>query len=468
VNGVQPDGMTALIWAAHNDNFEVADLLIKSGASAKVASRYGLTPITEAATNGDAAIIELVLKAGADPNTTLAEGDNALMLASRTGNPATVKVLLDHGAMVNAKEGWHGETALMWAAGQNHAEVVRMLIKAGADVNAQATHLNYVDMPKSGASVFSSYPAGGLTALMEAARDNSIEAAQALLDNGADPNIKDPGKLIALTVAIENAHWDMAHLLIEHGSELNDGALPAAIDAKTALVVRASSNHEDKLKAGDIIAELLTKGAKPDSLLIANMPAKKALGGGPNAPLDSTGLYRAAKMADVETMKLLLAKGADPKIVLKDGSTPLLAAAGMGGRGGAGAVTGGPTDDQMAAAVKLCLENGADIGVTDNTGMTALHHAAAKGSDAVVQLLADKGAKLDATDKRGRTALDVAMGLNGKELPGAPAPGGGGGAARLDVHYSTAALLRKLMGLPAEDGKISQVSGEEKVNQANQ
>src|SRR5450755_2356969 len=71
VNAPQVDGMTALAWAAHNDDVEIADLLIRAGANAKIASRYGISPLTEAATNANPAMIEMLLKAGADPNTSL-------------------------------------------------------------------------------------------------------------------------------------------------------------------------------------------------------------------------------------------------------------------------------------------------------------------------------------------------------------------------------------------------------------
>jgi ankyrin repeat protein len=90
VNAIQPDGMTALIWAAHNSDLPAAELLLKAGANVKIVSRYGVSALTEAATLGNSALVEALLKAGADPNTELPEGDTALMLASRTGDVPTV------------------------------------------------------------------------------------------------------------------------------------------------------------------------------------------------------------------------------------------------------------------------------------------------------------------------------------------------------------------------------------------
>src|SRR5262245_37143040 len=66
VNVAQPDGTTALHWAANKDDAEVVDLLIRGGANVKALNRYGVTPLWLAAMNGNAAVIEMLLKAGAD------------------------------------------------------------------------------------------------------------------------------------------------------------------------------------------------------------------------------------------------------------------------------------------------------------------------------------------------------------------------------------------------------------------
>src|SRR6266498_215309 len=52
VNAADAEGMTALHWAAHWDDFETAKLLMRAGASAKAANRYGVTPLHEACTVG--------------------------------------------------------------------------------------------------------------------------------------------------------------------------------------------------------------------------------------------------------------------------------------------------------------------------------------------------------------------------------------------------------------------------------
>jgi ankyrin repeat protein len=91
-----------------------------------------------ASVNGDAPIVAALLNAGADANEKLPLGRTPLMEASRTGNVEAMKVLLDHGAAVNAKETLRGTTPLMWAADEGHAAAIRLLIQHGADIKARS------------------------------------------------------------------------------------------------------------------------------------------------------------------------------------------------------------------------------------------------------------------------------------------------------------------------------------------
>jgi ankyrin repeat protein len=449
-NSPQEDGSTALLWAAHNDDAAMAGLLLQAGANPKLANRYGVAPLSEAAVNGNRTLIELLLKAGAEPDTVLPAGDNVLILAAKTGKIEAVKALLDHGATVDLKEKWHGETALMLAAAENHAAVVKLLLDRGADPNAVATHLEWPDMKHHSTLVFSPYPAGGLTALMEAARNNALDATRVLVEGKADLNRRSPQGLSAEMIAILNAHWDLAELLLEHGADVNDGSLPLAIETRNLTFIRVQQEHVEKLTALDIIKDLLARGAKPDSELPGPVPKLRYFGTNVNGPAHASALYRAAKFADVTTMQLLIDKGADPRLKVKDGTTALHAAVGIGVALEPGAE---PKQPQIVEAVEFLLARGADINSQNSTGTTALHGAAQKGFDDVVQSLADHGAKLDLEDSQGRTPLDIANAAPGKN----PAAEG----KNPEKHPTTAALLRKLMGLPADNAVDAKRSGGE-------
>jgi ankyrin repeat protein len=149
----------------------------------------------------------------------------------------------------------------------------------------------------------------------------------------------------------------------------------------------------------------------------------------------TTPLLRAAKAADLPAMRLLLAKGADPKLATRAGITPLMAAAGLGSKEEDS--TGRfKTEEEAIEAIQLCLDAGVDINAANGQGQTALHAAALKGYDKVVQFLADHGANLSVKDRQGKTPLDAALGQGGGS--------GGFDGSRKDVHESTAELIKKL------------------------
>jgi len=138
VNAPQADGATAVHWAVFKSDKEMLDQLLKAGASPKAANREGATPLWLASVNGDAPIVTALLKAGADPNEKLPLGRTPLMEAARTGNLDTIRVLLDRGANVNAVETLRGTTPLMWAADEGHAPAIKLLIERGANIKAQS------------------------------------------------------------------------------------------------------------------------------------------------------------------------------------------------------------------------------------------------------------------------------------------------------------------------------------------
>src|SRR5580704_5946766 len=203
VNATQPDGTTALHWAAHWNDLEAVNLLLRAGANPKIANRYGATPLSEAASVGNAPMIEALLKAGADPKTlTTADGETVLMTAARAGNADAVKVLLDHGADVNAREKYKGQTALMWAAAERHPAVVKLLLEHGADWKVLSFDRETKPPKLSAASSISPIARGGFTALSFSAREGDIDSARVMLDGGVDINYGDVDNTSALVVAI--------------------------------------------------------------------------------------------------------------------------------------------------------------------------------------------------------------------------------------------------------------------------
>jgi ankyrin repeat protein len=518
VNAPQPDGATAIQWAAYRADPDMADLLIAAGANVKLANRDGATPLFLASMNGSAAVIEKLLNAGADPNEPEPFGETPIMFAARAGSLDAMKILIDHKANVNAKESVRGTTALMWAAGNGHAAAVKMLIDHGANTNSVSDadtkgNKAYVAptarqraindgialdgtfvgnrrgrqqpaaAPKSStpsaqddvaaadeAAAAASFgrqsdkDGGGLTALVYAAREDCLECVKVLIASGVDVNQTTRYGWTPLLTATQNRHYKLAEYLLEHGADPNiankGGWRPLYIatdnrniEGGDYPVRKPDMDHLDYIKF------LLDHGADVNARVCGSQStAEKCVGDSTETRTNftmqwlyedgATPFLRAAQSGDVPLMKLLLARGADPKIATTNGDTALMVAAGIGWVEG---VTYEWSGAQTLEAVKLCLDLGLDPNAADADGRVALHGAGHKGSNSVVQLLVDRGAKLDTHDNGSRDTISGSM-LGHTWLPLDYAQG----LVRVGVqsaiaHPETAALIRNLMterGMP--------------------
>ena len=446
VNVPTQDGTTALHWAAHNGDVEMVGRLLRAGANANARNQFGATPMSEAAFLGNEAIIEKLLKAGADPDSPSADGQTALMLLARTENVAAAKLLLDHGAHVDAREKQKEQTALMWAAAESQPAMVRELVAHGADVNAHS--LINEDIAQVSSEPRAQHQSfGGLTPLLFATREGCLSCAQTLVEGGAKLNLPDPEGVTPLIEAITNAHFDTAKYLIEKGANIDKwdwwgrSPLYSAVDMNTIPHGgRADGPSLDETTPLQIIELLLDRGANPN-LQLKLLPPFRSVGADRGVDqmltIGVTPLLRAAKAFDAPAIKLLLAHGALVNLPNIRGTTPTMAAAGLGS---VDADTRGfyntpDVQQRSLASLELILAAGGEINAADNRGQTPLHGAAFWGWNDVVQYLVDHHANLNAKDLKGMTPIDSAMGRAG---------GNSRGGQRIDVHQDTADLLVKL------------------------
>lgn len=392
-----------LIEAAYEDELVQVRGLLEGGALVNEANRYGVTPLSLACQNGNAEMVELLLKAGADANVALPGNETPLHTASRTGVLVCVKLLVKAGAKIDAKE-HNQQTPLMWAAAEGHAEVVRFLLENEAE--------------------FKKALSSGFNPLFFAVRRGHQEVTKLLVEKGAEfsraAKVKRGRKTMRdgtspLILAIENGHFELAAYLLEVGADANDlrsGYAPLHVlswvrksvkgDGDDGLPIPRGSGEMTSL---ELVRVLVKHGADP------NLRLK----GGPSGVArverkGATPYLLAAETADLPFLKELGKVGADPALANGRGTTPLLAAAGMG-------VTapGEEAADLKSAleVVKYLVGQGADINVKDKRDETVMHAAAYKSAPKMMALLDELGADIKVWNQKnqsGWTPLKITQG----------------------------------------------------------
>ena len=422
VHARSDDGSTALLWAAHWNDLDAADLLLRAGADANSANDFRMTPLSQACTNGSGAFVRLLLKSGANPNLAIATGETPLMTCARSGSADAVGILLEYGAAINAREPSQNQTALMWAAAEHHPNVVKTLIDAHADLKAHSKQ--------------------GFTALHFAAREGDQECVQLLLAAGVDVNIlthpdengtppaptrvgagrtsavrKTPGTngYTPLLVATVRGQVPLALFLLDHGAD------PNIAEAGYTPLHWASTEWEsftanpvygfldpmggipDRQAKLRLVRALLAHGANPNARMTKPQPT---FAGGYEDTVGASPLLLASSADDLEMMHILLDAGADPKQVTATNTTAIMAATGLSHGVGESPVT----EAQALAAVKLLLDLGVDPKGATTFGENALFGPAYRGWNTLLAQLVDLGVDVNAVSKAGVTPWLAASG----------------------------------------------------------
>jgi len=406
VNARSSDGSTALLWLAHANEVDTAELLLKAGADANAANDFQVTPLSQACLNASAGFVRLLLKSGANPNTPIATGETPLMTCAKTGNSDAVRLLIEYGASVNAKEPSQNQTALMWAAAESHPAVVSALIAAHADLKAHSKQ--------------------GFTPIHFAARVGDLESVKLLLAAGVDMNLLTQGDVdensrtaaagyTPLLIAMLRAQADVAQYLLDHGADPNiDAAGFTPLHWASTTWEGFASNpvygFEDAMsgipdreaKLG-LVKSLLAHGAKVNARMTKRQPSFAT---GYADTVGATPLLLAASVDDVEIMRILLAAGADPKIPTATKATAIMAATGLNHGIGESLVT----EAEAKEAVKLLLDLGLDPKGETTFGENALFGPAYRGWNSLLAQMIDLGVNVNAVSKAGVTPYRAANG----------------------------------------------------------
>ncbi|KAK6342481.1 hypothetical protein TWF718_007884 [Orbilia javanica] len=450
------DGRTPLIWAAEEGYSELAELLVAKGVDKTArGGESNLPPRALAIQNNHLEIFQVLAEEGSkDP----------LIWAARYGYPSEVQMLLQKGADIERKDD-QGRTALYWAVANNRESTVKVLLENGANAEIRS---------KSGAlpitfAAMNGHPAitkllidKGVDVNAREAREYAytpliwtadkcfIKTAGALLEAGADPNLKDHkvsrtplfwasvrGFLSGITLlvekganieerdsvgntpllwAAENGKEAVVRHLVEKGADIecvgvdkNSGSTPISLAAwkgfeaivKFLIEKGADINVRDNFQRTPLYRAAGTGKEAVVRLLAENgadVSARRGPGGG---VADYTPLLIAAESGHEAVVRILLEKGADKDERLETSlrSTALILA----------------TKKGREAIVRLLLEKGADLTAKEtNFEYTALIWAGCQGYEAIAQILLEHGADIKDVDKFDRTAFVYAV-KNGHE-----------------------------------------------------
>ena len=457
-NATDEHGTTALMTAAASGSTEAVKLLIDHGAdvNAKEGTHGQTALMFAAALNRDAAI-RILLEHGADPSITSKPvklpppgprfDDGNPVPEAKEEKPAAAagkESATDQKAALDALASSLGFKSAVYTAGKSEdapADLKTMVQKLSAKVDEMEKRLPG-DKSKGEDGNNSMYgiirergtlDMGGLTALLYAARDGHMDAAKALLEGGANINeVSASEKTSPLVMATMNGHFDLAKLFVDWSADPNLAnnqgltALYAAVDLQWAPKgwFPAPGVGQEKVTYLNLMKVLLETGANPNARITKKLWFRSF---GDHSWVDAAGataFWRAAQSSDLDAMRLLVDHGADPDLPTTHGTTPLMAAAGIGW----GYHYSMNAPDSWMEAVKYCVQHGADVNAADDRGYTALHGAAYLGNHEMISYLIEKGADVKAVAKDKNTVADMA---NGPTRFGIP-------------HPETVAMLEKL------------------------
>ncbi|MES2604866.1 MAG: ankyrin repeat domain-containing protein [Pseudomonadota bacterium] len=374
VNHLLPDGSTPLAWAVESQDVAMVQLLLKAGASPRVANSASVAPLLIACEYGDAAIIDMLLAAEADVNATRSDGITPLAICAGNAKAATVERLIAAGATIDQTD-HAGQTPLMWAAAKGRIETIQLLLKHGADVNR--------------------ITAKGFTPLFFAVKSGEPAAPVVVLEAGGNPDHVGPGNTSVVQLAMYQQDFAFAARMIERGVDLT------AFDRNGNQLLHAAILADQPA----LVRQLLAKGASADVMTgtsLVEWRFERNFKSSDYYVPPKTPLLLAAERGAASIMRMLADAGADTSLRAEDGTSIVLAAAASG----------------TMAALEVALELEPDPNVTNKSGDTPLHlllnsGGRTDGSPAeyapMMQLLAMKGARTDISNRRGRTAADLAI-----------------------------------------------------------
>ncbi len=366
VDAANDYAVTPLSLACDNGSAGMVERLLEAGAAPDAARSTGETPLMTCARTGSTDAVRALLDAGADPSAAETwQGQTALMWAAAEGHTAIVRALVEKGADVHARTAG-GFTALLIAARDDEPELARLLLDAGADVNAMAP--------------------GGATPLLVAAVRGHTRLAMLLLEQGADPNAGEAGytplhwaagswhsELTGSLRGIETAHdeeWRSLNGVRDGKLEMVEALLANGADPDVRLVDHppqfgfASQRFRVSIAGATpfLLAAMDANVAVMDALVAAGADTRLATDEGTTPLMVAAGLGRVpaeTRVTEADTLDAV-------QFVLDLGAA--VNATNLVGR----SALHGAAHIRSDPAVQLLVDYGATVDVADQRGITPL------------------------------------------------------------------------------------------------
>jgi uncharacterized protein len=428
-NMATTNGATPLMLAAQGGNVAVVNALIAKNADLNAKEKVkGESALMIASAYGRADVVRALAAHGADlslttkvQDLTVFNKEEAERLAQFQQQQAAAAAAAGRGQggapegrrgfNPNAKAGidrqynytelvgfWGGMAAIHFAAREGQLDVVKALADAHADLNQRTVGDNSSPM-------------------LVATINGHLDVAKYLLDRGADPNLAEHNGVTPLYAAL-NVQWAAKALYPQprayeqqHASylDLMAALLDKGADPNVRLTKKVWYSQYDFDQSGVDEA-----GSTPfwRAAYASDIDAMKLLiahGADPNIPTMRTpGRVRTGDIGERQVQDI---SNMPPIPVGGPGVAPLLAASGQGYGEGFAANHHRFAPTGMLAAVKYLVEElHVDVNVRDHEGNTAIHNAAARGDNEMILYLVSKGADPKIVNRAGQTTVDMANG----------------------------------------------------------
>ena len=369
-------GSSLLKLALLGRNEEIIGAMIEAGA--KINS-------LEAVLLGDIPKLKALLVEGAKVDETDGQGMTLLHWAAGYGKSETVQALLECGANFNALS-LQGSSSLLTAAFADHFNSVKLLREAGAKIGIwEAAALGELELLKEfltqGADIEGAYEAT-MTPLMCASASGQSACVSYLLKSGADIRAETSISHKAFFFAVNRNRLEVIGLLLDNGVDVLEKFKHESELFNNSTILHHCMGIEVRMETLQL---LLDRGA--------DINAKSSNG--------YTPLVMAILTHNAHAVKFLLSAGANIEERDSRSRTPLLKAVSL---------------DANEEIIRLLVENGADVNARDERGSAPLHGAATSGNKTTTELLLNAGAQIDAQDAGGATAITLASTLDHKEV----------------------------------------------------